>query len=288
MLRPDPPMLIPIYQVDAFAGALFRGNPAAICPLERWLDDETLQAIAAENNLSETAYYIPNGVRQNGRYHLRWFTPAVEVDLCGHATLAAASVILELRTEIQSSQVVFDSRSGELAVTREGDLYVLDFPSRYPQECADDLVLFEALGARPAEFLRTGDCFCVFETEDQIRSLKPDMSKLAAVDCRGVIVTAPGKDCDFVSRFFAPRAGIPEDPVTGSAHTNLIPYWSRRLGKNKLFARQVSPRGGELWCEDRGARVGIGGHAVKYMEGQITVPSEMGVTTFRSGASERL
>ena len=268
--------MIPLYQVDAFAGApfrgrLFSGNPAAVCPLERWLSDETLQAIAAENNLSETAYYV----RENGRYRLRWFTPAVEVDLCGHATLAAAFVILELREEIAERKVTFDSRSGELAVARENDLYVLDFPSRYPPESPGDPVLFEALGARPVEFRRTGDCFCVFETEAQVRALAPDMSKLAAVDCRGTIVTAPGEDCDFVSRFFAPRAGIPEDPVTGSAHTNLIPYWSRRLGKKELFARQVSRRGGDLWCEDRGDRVGIGGRAVKYLEGHVLVPSEV-------------
>jgi PhzF family phenazine biosynthesis protein len=263
-------MLLPIYYVDAFASGPFRGNPAAVCPLEQWLTDDILQAIAEENNLSETAYYVP----ANGRYNLRWFTPTVEVDLCGHATLAAAYVIQELRRESGERNVTFDSRSGELAVARENDLYILDFPSCYPAECAEDVVLFEALGARPAAFLRTGDCFCVYETEDQVRALAPDMNKLAAVDCRGTIATAPGKDCDFVSRFFAPRAGIPEDPVTGSAHTNLIPYWSRRLGKKKLFARQISRRGGELWCEDRGARVGIGGRAVKYLEGQITVPSK--------------
>jgi PhzF family phenazine biosynthesis protein len=263
-------MLLPIYYVDAFASGPFRGNPAAVCPLEQWLTDDILQAIAEENNLSETAYYVP----ANGRYNLRWFTPTVEVDLCGHATLAAAYVIQELRRESGERKVTFDSRSGELAVARENDLYILDFPSCYPAECAEDAVLFEALGAGPAAFLRTGDCFCVYETEDQVRALAPDMNKLAAVDCRGTIATAPGKDCDFVSRFFAPRAGIPEDPVTGSAHTNLIPYWSRRLGKKKLFARQISRRGGELWCEDRGARVGIGGRAVKYLEGQITVPSK--------------
>lgn len=263
-------VLIPIFQVDAFAGGPFRGNPAAVCPLERWLKDETLQAIAAENNLSETAYYV----HRNDRYDLRWFTPAVEVNLCGHATLATAYVIGELRRETESPRVVFDSPSGELTVSREGDLFTLDFPSRPALACPEDPALFEALGARPAEFLRGGDCFCVFDTEDQVRALAPDMSKLMAVDCRGVIVTAPGKDCDFVSRFFAPRAGIPEDPVTGSAHTALIPYWSQRLGKRKLFARQISQRGGELWCEDRGARVGIGGRAVKYLEGQITVPSE--------------
>jgi PhzF family phenazine biosynthesis protein len=267
-------MRIPIYQVDAFAcgpspGRLFSGNPAAVCPLERWLDDETLQAIAAENNLAETAYYV----RQEGRYRLRWFTPVVEVELCGHATLAAAYVILELRKETDLTSVAFDSRSGELVVARETDFYVLDFPSRYPPESGEDRVLFDALGARPIAFHRTGDCFCVFENEDQVRSLAPDMGKLAKVDCRGTIVTAPGKDCDFVSRFFAPRAGISEDPVTGSAHTNLIPYWSRRLGKKKLFARQISRRGGELWCEDRGNRVGIGGRAVKYLQGQIAVPA---------------
>ena len=261
---------IPIYQIDAFASRPFRGNPAAICPLDRWLKDETLQAIAEENNLAETGYYVP----ANGRYHLRWFTPVMEVDLCGHATLAAAYVIQELRQEIADPKVTFDSRSGELTVMREKGIYVLDFPACYPPASADDPVLFDALGARPVEFLRTGDCFCVFETEEQVRALAPDMGKLASVDCRGTIVTAPGKDCDFVSRFFAPRAGIPEDPVTGSAHTNLIPYWSRRLDKKNLFARQISRRGGELWCEDRGARVGIGGRAVKYLEGEITVPFE--------------
>jgi len=263
-------MRIPIYQVDAFAGELFRGNPAAVCPLEHWLEDEILQAIAAENNLSETAYYVPD----NGRYRLRWFTPKVEVDMCGHATLAAAHVILELRREITGPKVMFDSRSGELTVAREDNLYVLDFPSRYPLECAEEPVLFGALGARPAAILRTVDYFCVFETEDQVRALTPDMNRLAAVDCRGTIATAPGKDCDFISRFFAPRAGIPEDPVTGSAHTALIPYWSGRLGKKKMFARQVSQRGGELWCEDRGARVGIGGRAVDYMEGHITIAAK--------------
>ena len=261
-------MRIPLYQVDAFAGEPFRGNPAAVCPLDRWLKEETLQAIAAENNLSETAYYV----RENGRYRLRWFTPAVEVDLCGHATLAAAHVILDLRREITDGQVTFESRSGELGVKQEGDMYILDFPSHYPRECPDDADLSEALGARPVEFLRAEDCFCVYRTEAEVRALAPDMSQLAKVDCRGVIVTAPGEDCDFVSRFFAPRVGVPEDPVTGSAHTKLIPYWSHRLGKRKLFARQVSRRSGDLWCEDRGDRVGIGGRAVKYLEGHIILP----------------
>jgi predicted PhzF superfamily epimerase YddE/YHI9 len=257
-------MQIPLYQVDAFASGPFRGNPAAICPLEAWLPDEILQAIAEENNLAETAYYV----LENGRYRLRWFTPTVEVDLCGHATLAAASVI-------GGSRVVFDSRSGELVVKREGELYVLDFPTRPPRACPENPQLFDALGAKPAKLLTATWCLCVFDTQEQVLALRPDMTKLAALDCFAVIATAPGTDCDFVSRFFAPAQGIPEDPVTGSAHCTLIPYWSQHLGKKKLFARQISRRGGELWCEDRGDRVGIGGHAVRYLEGQITVPNMM-------------
>ncbi len=258
-------MQIPVYQVDAFTGRLFRGNPAAVCPLEEWLPDETLQSIAAENNLAETAFYVPNG----GSYHLRWFTPAVEVDLCGHATLAAAHVILDLRHEVAGDRVAFHSKSGELAVERNGHLYALDFPSRPPAECPADPALVEALGARPDLVLKARDYLCVYQTEDQVRALAPNMEKLAAVDSFAVIVTAPGRDCDFVSRFFAPAKGIPEDPVTGSAHCTLIPYWSQRLGKNTLHARQVSRRGGELWCEDRGARVRIAGEAVKFLEGRI-------------------
>ncbi len=261
-------MELPIYQVDAFAGALFQGNPAAVCPLDRWLPDETLQNIAAENNLAETAYYV----RKGDRYDLRWFTPTVEVDLCGHATLATASVILEIRQEIPGSRVTFDSRGGELVVDREGDLYVLDFPARPPAECAVDPGLEAALGAKPSLVLGAADCLCVFESQDQVQALRPNMDRLAAIDCFAYIVTAPGLDCDFVSRFFAPAQGIPEDPVTGRAHTTLIPYWSRRLGKKKMFARQISRRGGELWCEDRGTRVGIAGRAIRYLEGRLNVP----------------
>ncbi len=267
-------MEIPIYQVDAFAAAPFRGNPAAVCPLDDWLADNLLQAIAAENNLAETAFYI----RRDGRYHLRWFTPTVEVELCGHATLATAYVILELRHETDSRELTFDSLSGPLTVAREGDLYVLDFPSRPPAPCTDQALataLAAALGARPARVLRAADCLCVYDYEDDVRRIAPDMSKLAALECFAVIATAAGSDCDFVSRFFAPKAGIPEDPVTGRAHTTLIPYWSQRTGKKKLFARQISARGGELWCEDRGDRVGIGGRAVQYLEGRVTVPKEL-------------
>jgi PhzF family phenazine biosynthesis protein len=260
-------MNVPIYQVDAFSSKLFGGNPAAICPLSEWLPDATLQSIAAENNLAETAYYV----RKNGGFHIRWFTPGVEVDLCGHATLAAAHVIMEIRKEAKQGRVAFDSKSGELVVTREGDLYALDFPARPPSETTFDNKLFEALGAQPKLVLGARDYLCVFDTEAQVRAVKPNMEKLAAIDRFATIVTAPGTDCDFVSRFFAPAKGVPEDPVTGSAHCTLIPYWAERLGKTKLFARQISPRGGELWCEHRGDRVTIAGRAVKYLEGTIVV-----------------
>jgi PhzF family phenazine biosynthesis protein len=260
-------MNVPIYQVDAFSSKLFGGNPAAICPLDQWLPDATLQSIAAENNLAETAYYI----RKNGGFHIRWFTPGVEVDLCGHATLAAAHVIMEIRKEAKQGRVAFDSKSGELVVTRESDLYALDFPTRPPVETKFDEKLFEALGAKPKVVLAARDYLCVFDSEAEVRAVKPNMEKLAAIDRFATIITAPGADCDFVSRFFAPAQGVPEDPVTGSAHCTLIPYWASRLGKTKLFARQVSPRGGELWCEHRGDRVTIAGRAVKYLEGTIVV-----------------
>lgn len=277
-------MKLPIYQVDAFAAGLFQGNPAAVCPLDAWLPTETLQSIAAENNLSETAFYVARGP---GRYGLRWFTPAVEIELCGHATVAAASVIQEVRREASRDRLTFETLSGELFVDREGDLYVLDFPANPPQPCPVPPLLFEALGADPETILGARDYLCVFGYADQVRHLAPDMNKLAQLERRGIIVTAPGDaqnqragvslvgaappEADFVSRFFAPAKGIPEDPVTGSAHTTLIPYWSRRLGKAKLFARQISRRGGELWCEDRGGRVKIGGRAVQYLAGEISL-----------------
>jgi PhzF family phenazine biosynthesis protein len=264
-------MKIPLYQVDAFSSRPFTGNPAAICPLEKWLPDEMLQSIATENNLSETAFYIRNG----GGYDLRWFTPAVEVDLCGHATLASACVILEIRRETADSRVVFRTKSGELAVERDGDLYALDFPSLPPRPCVVHPGLAEALGASPKIVLAARDYLCVFENEAQIMALAPDMAKLAEVDRFAVIVTAPGCDCDFMSRFFAPSKGVPEDPVTGSAHCTLIPYWADQLGKTKLFARQRSRRGGELWRELRGERVRIAGHAARYMEGVIEIDDPM-------------
>lgn len=261
-------MQIPIYQVDAFSSRLFGGNPAAVCPLEEWLPDRLLQSIAAENNLSETAFYVRDG----DLYELRWFTPTVEVDLCGHATLASACVILDLRRELDASGVTFQSpRSGTLRVDRVGDRYVLDFPARPPAACEHDPAIVAAIGAEPRECLSADDELLVFATQADVAALRPDMTALGKLDLFAVIATAPGEDCDFVSRFFAPSKGVPEDPVTGRAHTTLIPYWSSRLGKTKLFARQISARGGELWCEAAGNRVRIGGQAARYLEGVISV-----------------
>lgn len=259
-------MRIPIYQIDAFTSRLFAGNPAAVCPLEEWLEDGVLQAIAAENNLSETAFFV----RRQDSYHLRWFTPAVEVDLCGHATLASAYVIFNYLDEA-SDKVAFDTKSGELVVRRDGELLSMDFPSRPPVECPLPERLEQALGRHPLATLMSRDLMAVFESEAELRALKPSMDLLAQVEAFAVIVTAPGADSDFVSRFFAPRGGIAEDPVTGSAHCTLVPYWSKRLGKTSLHARQVSPRGGELWCEDRGARVVIRGKAIRFMKGEIVL-----------------
>jgi PhzF family phenazine biosynthesis protein len=258
-------MQIPIFQVDAFSSQLFRGNPAAVCPLDEWLPDQTMQSIAGENNLAETAFFVPEGEG----YRLRWFTPTTEVDLCGHATLATAFIIMN-RIAPGRQTVSFQTLSGELIVHRKGDLYSLDFPARPPQRCEVHPRLMEALGTAPLEILAARDYFVVYPSEQDVRTLAPNLDLLAAVDRFAVIVTAPGSgDVDFVSRFFAPAHGVPEDPVTGSAHCSLIPYWSRRLGKNSLRARQVSPRGGDLWCEHRGDRVTISGNAALYLEGTI-------------------
>ena len=260
---------IPMYQVDAFAGEIFSGNPAAICPLDTWLPDVQMQAIAAENNLAETAFFVPNG---NG-YKLRWFTPAVEVELCGHATLASAFVILNDLTPGERT-VSFETKSGKLTVTRDGDLYSMDFPSRPPESCANVYPgLVAALGGKPEAVLAARDYFVVYSSEEELLALKPDMAALMSIDRFAVIATAPGSKSDFVSRFFAPAKGVPEDPVTGSAHCSLIPYWSKRLGKTKLHAYQVSPRGGELWCEDRGERVIISGKAARFFNGTIFLPT---------------
>lgn len=257
-------MRIPFYQIDAFTDRLFGGNPAAVCVLDRWLEDSVLQAIAAENNLSETAFLVG----RNGRYALRWLTPKVEVDLCGHATLAAAYVVFR-HLEPSLQEVAFDSRSGELRVSRAGDLMTLDFPAIHGQRCACPMQLSEGLGREPLEVWRGAKYLCVFAEEDDIRALQPDFARLAELELMGVIATAPGHSADFVSRMFAPRVGIPEDPVTGSAHCMLATYWAARTGKTLFNAKQLSSRGGDLSCELRGDRVLISGRAVQYLQGEI-------------------
>lgn len=259
-------MELPIYQVDAFAGKVFQGNPAAVCPLDGWLPDETLQAIAAENNLSETAFTVPAG----SDYDIRWFTPNKEVDLCGHATLATAYVLLEYNY-VKGTEVKFISKSGQLTVTRESEMFTLDFPSQPGIACPQPDNLVEALGARPLELFCGTDYMAVFDSEASIRAIEPDMALLSRLALRGLIITAPGQSVDFVSRFFAPRYGIPEDPVTGSAHCMLTPYWAKKLKKQTLSALQLSKRQGSLSCELRGERVLISGKVVPYLKGHITL-----------------
>lgn len=259
-------MKLPIFQVDAFADRVFAGNPAAVVLLQEWLPDAVLQGIAMENNLSETAFVVPRGAS----FDLRWFTPTVEVDLCGHATLASAHVIFE-QGQAKGNEVVFESAGGTLTVRREGDLLAMDFPARPPRRVPDDPSLSAALGAAPQELQAARDLMAVYGSQAEVEALKPDFAALSGLDAFAVIVTAPGDTCDFVSRFFAPAVGIPEDPVTGSAHCTLVPYWSERLGKTALHARQISARGGELHCEHRGDRVVLKGRAVGYLHGQIEV-----------------
>ncbi|MHB1177428.1 MAG: PhzF family phenazine biosynthesis protein [Daejeonella sp.] len=260
-------MTIPIYQVDAFTDKLFGGNPAAICPLSEWLPAPEMQKIAAENNLAETAFFIPQGKD----FELRWFTPAVEIDLCGHATLAAAHVLFTI-LDYKEDVIHFHTlKAGTLTVHRHGDMYTLDFPARPPKPSDVPAGLKEALGGDPAEILRSRDYFIVYDNESAVEALKPDYLALSKIDSLGFIVTAPGDNCDFVSRFFAPGAGINEDPVTGSAHCSLIPYWADRLKKNNLHAYQVSSRLGELWCELKGDRVLMAGKAVTFLKGEIYI-----------------
>ena len=259
-------MEIEIYQVDAFAGKVFTGNPAAVCPLDAWLDDAILQSIAQENNLSETAFFVKTA----DDYQIRWFTPVAEVDLCGHATLASAFVFF---THIDPSckRVTFNSASGPLHVERNAGRLCMNFPSQPPHACdaPDDLIA--GLGKPPSRVLSCEDYFVVFESEKDIRDLRPRMDLLKNLDLRGVIVTAPGNSVDFVSRFFAPVLGVDEDPVTGSAHSALTPYWAERLNKKELNAHQLSARGGELFCKDLGERVEIAGTAVQYLHGTIVL-----------------
>lgn len=260
-------MNLPLFIVDAFTDSLFHGNPAAVCPLESWLPETLMQQIAAENNLAETAFLVPEG----SGWRLRWFTPRVEVDLCGHATLATAFVLA--RAQPAQTQFRFQTRSGELSVTRAGEVFTLDFPARDVQPIAPQPALEAALGA-PVLGLHTAAGSWIAELADAatVQALKPDLRALLALDCRALAVTARGAGCDFVSRFFAPKVGIDEDPVTGSAHCGLVPFWAARLGRNRLHARQLSARGGELQCELRGSRVLMGGRAVLYSTATLHLP----------------
>jgi PhzF family phenazine biosynthesis protein len=260
-------MQLPIYQVDAFTDRLFGGNPAAVCPLETWLPDATLQAIAAENNLAETAFFV----REGDDYTLRWFTPQVEVDLCGHATLASAHVIFQ-REPGRGSVAFRTLKAGTLTVTREGEMLAMNFPARPPKPVATPRGLAAALGKAPREVLAARDQMAVYDSAADVAVLAPDFAALGKLDCFAVIVTAPGENgIDFVSRFFAPAQGIPEDPATGSSHCTLAPYWGKRLGKTRLEALQISRRVGKLTCTLVGDRVFIAGRAVLYLEGNITI-----------------
>ena len=260
-------MSVPIFQVDAFTSRLFGGNPAAVCVLDAWLDADVMQSVAAENNLSETAFLV----QSDAGYDLRWFTPKIEVDLCGHATLAAGHVVLNiLNPDIGS--ISFDTLSGRLIVKQNGEFLSMDFPSRAPQQVAVADALSDALGTPPTEVHLARDFLALYDDEASVRALSPDFVKLSAIEeALGIIVTAKGDDVDFVSRFFAPNAGVNEDPVTGSAHCTLVPFWSERLGKKKLQARQISERGGELQCEDHGERVTISGQCQLYLSGNINI-----------------
>jgi PhzF family phenazine biosynthesis protein len=271
--EPLPPGWIPNFQVDAFAERPFTGNPAGVCPLEAWLPDRVMLAVAGENAVAETAFFVR---RSDGDFDLRWFTPEVEVDLCGHATLASAFLLFDL-LEPERAHVRFHTRSGPLEVSRTADGLVMDLPARPPSpvDAAAADALARALGRQPSVVLRARDLLAVFDRAEDVRALRPDLAAIAALDAFAVIVTAPGGgadgDVDFVSRFFAPAKGVPEDPVTGSAHATLVPYWGERLGKTELRARQVSRRVGELRCQWRGDRVILTGGAVLVKTGAIFV-----------------
>jgi len=261
-------MKLSIYQIDAFAEKPFEGNPAAVVPLKEWLPDNILQAIAEENNLAETAFFIPFG---NG-FNIRWFTPTTEVKLCGHATLATAYVLFNI-LGFEEELITFDSLSGKLSVTRSGELLTLDFPCQKPEKCEAPEKLIQGLGITPLKCYKNEDYLAVLRSEDEVINVTPDHFHLGKLGLRGVIITAPSAEFDFVTRFFAPKYGIPEDPVTGSAYTQLTPFWAERLGKTKLTARQLSNRSGKLICELKGSRVLISGTAVRYLEGVIEIKS---------------
>lgn len=261
-------MKLPIYQIDAFANQPFEGNPAAVCPLDKWLPDDVMQSIAEENNLAETAFFV----EKDKGFHIRWFTPVAEVDLCGHATLASAYVIYK-HLGHQEKEISFESKSGTLLATSNRDVLTLDFPSQHPEPCDCPQELVEALGKKPLFCMKSMDYIAVFENEADVISLQPEWERLLRLDLRGVIVTSASQTFDFVARFFAPKYGINEDPVTGSAYTQLIPYWSNELKKTTLHAKQMSKRGGEVFCEYLQDRVNISGKAMEYLKGEINIKS---------------
>ena len=260
-------MRIPIYWVDAFTDHPFTGNPAAVCILDDYLDDDLLQAIATENNLSETAFLVAD----DDFWHIRWFTPSAEVSLCGHATLASGAVLAQ-QIDPEAEKIRFESMSGPLSVRVEPDRFVLDFPSHVPTQASTYDEIAAVLGSKPESVWQAADLqMAVMDSEAQVASVEPDLDRLLALDALGLVVTGPGTQSDFVSRFFAPRVGVPEDPVTGSTHCVLIPYWSGVLQKQDLLAFQISARGGVLHCRNLGERVEIGGGVVHYLEGTIKV-----------------
>lgn len=261
-------MKLKLYQIDAFADQVFKGNPAAVCILDKWIEDDIMQSIASENNLAETAFVV----RQDNNYSIRWFTPEVEVDLCGHATLASAYVLYEY-FHVKSAQIKFETKnSGFLSVKKMGKNIVMDFPADHLKKVAPPPRLIQALGSKPIETYKgKTDYLLIYNSQSDVAAIKPNFSILSEVECRGVIVSARGIEVDFVSRFFAPQVGIDEDPVTGSAHTSLTPFWANKLNKTILTAQQISKRHGELRCEWDGDRVKIIGQAVTYLIGEIDI-----------------
>jgi len=258
-------MKLPLYQIDAFTSSIFEGNPAAVIPLDEWIEGKLMQKIAMENNLSETAFFV----KRNDGYEIRWFTPQCEVDLCGHATLATSHLIM-FYLDPNKDQITFHSKSGDLKIRKEEDRIVMRFPAVEGESVSDYTLLAEALGKKPVEVYGAEDYMAVYENEEDIRQLQPDFRKLQELEKRGVIVTAPGRHYDFVSRFFAPAVGIDEDPVTGSAHTMLVPYWAARLDKFSLEAYQASSRGGSIYCRIQDTWVELSGNARLYLQGEIT------------------
>jgi len=259
-------MRLKLYQIDAFANKTFEGNPAAIVPLKKWLSDKKLQQIATENNLSETAYFVKNGKS----FQLRWFTPDGEVDMCGHATLASAYVLFN-ELGFKEKEITFNTKSGKLYVKKQKEFYCMDFPAQEIKEVKVSKKIEKALGVKPIKLFKSIDYIAIYKNEKTVASIVPDFTLLKTLDLRGVIITSTSKKYDFVSRFFAPKYAIDEDPVTGSAHTQLVPYYAQELNKKKMLAKQISKRGGELYCELKKDRFIIKGQAIKYLEGEISI-----------------